>query len=244
MLQRSDQGKYNYAINVQQQNQKIPDFKIKVNINETLPLDKISVMRVKDKDEAKFEAEDITQDVLTHDSKIEPNNAEIHMTTNDAKNNGKDWKFVVNYDVKRPVDGNDVQIGAGKFVHYFSADNLSTLPKHLIFVIDISGSMEGRKLEQTKDAMTTMLGKMSENNIDNFNFVLFNDEVAVVEDQESVSYSIPNKNGDVSAAYDVILNLRSEGSTNINDALLAAIYTAEQVKKQKEIGIKTQQMIV
>ena len=111
------------------------------------------------------------------------------------------------------------------------------MPKHLIFVIDISGSMEGRKLEQTKDAMTTMLGKMSENNIDNFNFILFNDQVSVVEDAESVSYSIPNKNGDVSAAYDFILNLKSEGSTNINDALLAAIYTAEQVKNQNEIRL-------
>ena len=65
------------------------------------------------------------------------------MTPNDAKNNGKDWKFVINYDVKRPSDGNDVQIGAGKFVHYFSADNLPTMPKHIIFVIDISSSMEG-----------------------------------------------------------------------------------------------------
>ena len=59
------------------------------------------------------------------------------MTPSDAKNNGKDWKFVVNYDVKRPADGNDVQIGAGKFVHYFSADNLPTMPKHIIFVLDI-----------------------------------------------------------------------------------------------------------
>ena len=93
--------------------------------------------RVKDKDQAKFEAEDITEEVLEHDSKNMPNVANIEMTANDAKNNGKDWKFVVNYDVKRPADGNDVQIGAGKFVHYFSADNLPTMPKHIIFVLDI-----------------------------------------------------------------------------------------------------------
>ena len=93
--------------------------------------------RVKDKDQAKFEAEDITEEVLEYDSKNLPNVANIEMTPNDAKNNGKDWKFVVNYDVKRPADGNDVQIGAGKFVHYFSADNLPTMPKHIIFVLDI-----------------------------------------------------------------------------------------------------------
>ena len=50
------------------------------------------------------------------------------------------------------------------------------MPKHIIFVIDISSSMEGRKLEQTKDAMTTMLGKMSESSLDNFNIILFDDE--------------------------------------------------------------------
>ena len=93
--------------------------------------------RIKDKDQAKFEAEDITEEVLDHDSKNMPNVANIEMSPNDAKNNGKDWKFVVNYDVKRPADGNDVQIGAGKFVHYFSADNLPTMPKHIIFVLDI-----------------------------------------------------------------------------------------------------------
>ena len=106
-LQRSEQGKYNYEVNIQPQNQKIPDFKISIYINESLPLEGISVRRVKDKNEAKFKAEEITQEVLSQDSKITPNIALITMTPNDAKNNGKDWKFVINYDVKRPSDGND-----------------------------------------------------------------------------------------------------------------------------------------
>merc|ERR1712008_407450 len=135
-------GKYNYEVNIQPKNQKISDFKIKVAINESLPLDGISVTRVKDKDEAKFQAEDISKGNLIYDEKNTPNVAFIDMQPNDAKNNGKDWKFVVKYDVKRPEDGNDVQIGA-------------------------------RKLQQTKDAMSTMLDKMSEKNIDNFNIILF-----------------------------------------------------------------------
>merc|ERR1712203_239309 len=136
-------------------------------------------MGVKDKDEAKFQAEDISKGNLIYDEKNTPNVAFIDMQPNDAKNNGKDWKFVVKYDVKRPEDGNDVQIGAGKFVHYFAPDSFSTLPKHVIFVIDISGSMGGRKLQQTKDAMTTMLDKMSEKNIDNFNIILFDGSIDV-----------------------------------------------------------------
>merc|ERR1711962_648550 len=141
-LQRSEKGKYNYEVNIQLQNQKIPDFQIKVKLNESLPIEGLSVKRVKDKNIAKFQAEDITTEALKN---LDKNNATIELTPNDAKNNGKDWKFLVNYDVKRPADGNDVQIGAGKFVYYFAPDNLPTMKKHVIFVIDVSGSMGGRK---------------------------------------------------------------------------------------------------
>merc|ERR1712141_414555 len=246
LLQRSDKGKYNYEVNIQPKNQKISDFKIKVAINESLPLDGISVTRVKDKDVAKFQAEDISKGNLIYDEKNTPNVAFINMQPNDAKNNGKDWKFVVKYDVKRPEDGNDVQIGAGKFVHYFAPDSLPTLAKHVIFVIDISGSMGGRKLQQTKDAMTTMLDKMSEKNIDNFNIILFSSTISVWNNgnDSDVSYSISKMNGDVGPAYDYVLGLEIEGSTNINDALLEAINIAKNVKKAEEIDSKTQQMIV
>jgi len=273
LLQRSEKGKYNYEVNIQPKNQKISDFKIKVAINESLPLDGISITRVKDKDEAKFQAEDISKGNLIYDEKNTPNVAFIDMQPNDAKNNGKDWKFVVKYDVKRPEDGNDVQIGAGKFVHYFAPDSLPTLPKHVIFVIDISGSMGGRKLQQTKDAMTTMLNKMSEKNIDNFNIILFDGSIDVwgrkrcgqnvsedlneydypsdydnngpwCYENDKISYSIPNNNGDVGPAYDFVLDLQVRGSTNINDALIEALNIAKQVKENEEIDTKTQQMIV
>merc|ERR1712228_13401 len=274
LLERSKQGKYHYEVNIQPKNQKIADFKIKVSINESLPLDGISVTRVKDKDEAKFQAEDISKGNLIYDEKNTPNVAFIDMQPNDAKNNGKDWKFVVKYDVKRPEDGNDVQIGAGKFVHYFAPDSLPTLAKHVIFVIDISGSMGGRKLQQTKDAMTTMLDKMSEKNIDNFNIILFDGSIDVwgrkrcgqnvdedlneydylsdydnyngpwCYENDKISYSIPNNNGDVGPAYDFVLDLQVRGSTNINDALIEALNIAKQVKENEEIDTKTQQMIV
>merc|ERR1711988_1602131 len=63
-LQRSEKGQYNYEVNIQPQNQKIPDFKIKVKLNESLPIEGLSVKRVKDKNVAKFQAEDITKKVL------------------------------------------------------------------------------------------------------------------------------------------------------------------------------------
>ena len=65
MLQRSEQGKYSYVVNIQPQSRKIQDFKLNVNINESLPIEEISVLRAKNKDAAKFQAEDITHQSLT-----------------------------------------------------------------------------------------------------------------------------------------------------------------------------------
>ena len=241
LLQRSDKGNYNYVVNIQPQTKKIKDFKLKVNISETLPIERISILRARDKDAPKFQAEDITKNSLI--SSNASNTAQIETS---ARYNDQDWKFFISYDVKRPNDGNDIHIGAGKLIHYFAADNIPTIPKHIIFVIDVSGSMEGRKLEQTKDAMATMLNKMSEANLDNFNIILFHSNVTIWKPlrDSQLSYSILKKNGDVSEAYDFILKLKAGGSTNINEALIRAINLANDVKRNEEIGSETQQMIV
>lgn len=40
------------------------------------------------------------------------------------------------------------QIVNGYFVHFFAPDNLAQMPKNVVFVIDRSGSMEGKKMKQ------------------------------------------------------------------------------------------------
>lgn len=40
------------------------------------------------------------------------------------------------------------QIENGYFVHHFAPEDLPTMPKNVIFVIDKSGSMSGRKIQQ------------------------------------------------------------------------------------------------
>jgi hypothetical protein len=87
---------------------------------------------------------------------------------------------------------------------------------------------------------------MSESNLDNFNIILFDDVTRVwkPEGGKDLSYSIPSKNGDVSKAYDFILDLEDNGSTDINEALLKAIEIAKEVKKLEEIDSQTEQLIV
>ena len=194
LLQRSENGQYNYELNLQPEKQEIDDFHIKIEINESLPLKDISVKRFKEQNQIKFQAETITQEVLIFDQKTAPHAATIDMNPSGDKNKGEDWKLVLNYDVERPQDGNDIQIGAGKFVHYFAPDKLATMPKHIIFVIDVSGSMRGQKIKQAKDAMTTILDKMSQEKLDNFNIIKFNYNVSG-EYPLDESYSIPEFDG-------------------------------------------------
>lgn len=42
------------------------------------------------------------------------------------------------------------QVHDGYFVHYFAPRGLPVVPKDVIFVIDISGSMIGTKIKQVK----------------------------------------------------------------------------------------------
>lgn len=40
------------------------------------------------------------------------------------------------------------QVFNGYFVHYFAPDNMDPIPKNILFVIDVSGSMWGIKMKQ------------------------------------------------------------------------------------------------
>ena len=164
LLDRSNNGIYEYKLNLHPKNQVVKDFKIKVNINETLPLKDLKIKEINDVvNEISSKAKEINSANIIFDEKKSPNQANIeYIPSKDEQKNGQDWQFILNYDVNRPEDGNDIQIGAGKFVHYYSPpDELETMTKHVIFVIDVSGSMAGRKLIQTIDAMTTILSNLN-----------------------------------------------------------------------------------
>ena len=54
----------------------------------------------------------------------------------------------------------EVQLLEGYFVHFTAPENLTPIPKHVVFVLDTSGSMRHRKMHQTIAAMVTILGEM------------------------------------------------------------------------------------
>jgi predicted metal-dependent peptidase len=72
----------------------------------------------------------------------------------------------------------ELQVSDGYFVHFFAPTDLKALHKHVVFVLDVSGSMDGRKIEQLKEAMTAILDDL--NNGDYFNIVEFSYSVTVM----------------------------------------------------------------
>lgn len=49
------------------------------------------------------------------------------------------------------------------FAHFFAPPDLPTLPKIVVLVVDISGSMYGYKLNQVIDALTAVLLSLGAN---------------------------------------------------------------------------------
>lgn len=135
---------------------------------------------------------------------------------NSISSNGLNADFILQYDVELRDLMGEVQVYDGYFVHYFAPRGLPVVPKDVIFVIDVSGSMIGTKIKQTKQAMSTILGDLREG--DHFNIITFSDKVHTWKKGRTVRATRQN----VRDAKDFVKRIIAEGWTNINAALLSA----------------------
>nr|XP_033484518.1 inter-alpha-trypsin inhibitor heavy chain H6 isoform X2 [Epinephelus lanceolatus] len=129
---------------------------------------------------------------------------------------GLNADFIIQYDVDLRDLMGEVQVYDGYFVHYFAPRGLPVVPKDVIFVIDVSGSMIGTKIKQTKQAMGTILGDLREG--DHFNIITFSDKVHTWKKGRTVRATRQN----VRDAKEFVKRIIAEGWTNINAALLSA----------------------
>ncbi|XP_066523320.1 inter-alpha-trypsin inhibitor heavy chain H5 [Hoplias malabaricus] len=127
--------------------------------------------------------------------------------------NGMLGEFVVRYDVERELGIGDIQVLDGHFVHYFAPKDLPIVPKNVVFVIDTSASMVGRKIRQTKDALFTILKELRPNDL--FNFVTFSNRIRVWQKDKLVRVT-PDS---VRDAKKFIHSISPTGGTNINNAI-------------------------
>ncbi|NXP09799.1 ITIH4 inhibitor, partial [Thinocorus orbignyianus] len=138
--------------------------------------------------------------------------------------------FVVRYDVKRRATAGDIQIVNGYFVHYFAPHEMPVFPKNVIFVIDRSGSMAGRKIEQTRNALLKILQDLRPE--DHFSFITFNSKVV-----EWNSYLLQATVKNVESAAGFVQTLSASGGTDINRALLAGVSVLDKAESLPERSV-------
>ncbi|XP_062969926.1 inter-alpha-trypsin inhibitor heavy chain H3 isoform X1 [Cynocephalus volans] len=147
-----------------------------------------------------------------------------------------DGDFTIIYDVNRESPAN-VQVVNGYFVHFFAPQGLPVVPKNVAFVIDVSGSMAGRKIEQTRDALLKILEDMKKD--DYLNFILFSGDVTIWKDH--LVQATPEN---LQEAREFVKNIDDNGMTNLNDGLMMGISMLNQAREEHRIPERSTSIVI
>ncbi|XP_021424380.2 inter-alpha-trypsin inhibitor heavy chain H3 isoform X1 [Oncorhynchus mykiss] len=126
---------------------------------------------------------------------------------------GLNGDLVIAYDVHRKTSMGDLNEAEGYFVHHFAPSNLPRIPKNVVFIIDRSGSMHGRKMEQTREALLKILGDLAED--DHFGLITFDSSVSTWRKE-----LLPANQDNLEAAKSFARHIHERGATDINAAVL------------------------
>merc|ERR1711902_408758 len=159
-----------------------------------------------------------------------------------AAEEGMAGRLQINYDVDRQNQDSEVQVIDGYFVHFFVPENLETLPKHAVFILDISGSMYGEKLQQLKDARFTVLDDMKPE--DFFNIITFSTSVSEIAIEGAPTPAIPATPENKKRAISHVLDLEASGGININDAMLTGLQLAKEVLQSEVLPQGVASMLI
>ncbi|XP_047515007.1 inter-alpha-trypsin inhibitor heavy chain H4-like isoform X2 [Pieris napi] len=180
-------------------------------------------------------------DIYTTKSKESASHRPYYLRSADEeKQEGTIGQFVVQYDVDR-TNTKDILVNDGYFVHFLVPGSLPPLKKHAVFVLDTSGSMMGRKIEQLREAMQTILSKLNPG--DYFSIIEFNSDVTVhnlneadkPESDKRRTWSYTRRENtvlippslvtpeNINKAKVIISRMQAYGGTDIHSALSVAI---------------------
>ncbi|KAM3914564.1 inter-alpha-trypsin inhibitor heavy chain H3-like isoform 2-T2 [Leptodactylus fuscus] len=147
-----------------------------------------------------------------------------------------DGDFTVTYDVNRETPGN-IQVVNGYFVHFFAPPKLAGVPKNVVYVIDKSGSMWGKKMDQTKEALLQILNDTAPH--DHFNFILFSNLGQTWKN--SLVKATPEN---LEEARTFVKNIYPDGSTNINDPILLAVELLNKAHESKIVPERSVSLVI
>ncbi|CAL8143934.1 unnamed protein product [Orchesella dallaii] len=253
-------GRYEQAININpDQVSSIKDYQILVNIEESRNLTLVRVPSLSNDIDAQEDSEGNNKDAVIE--RPAPNKAKISWSPSTADQKklvkeGISGKFAVQYDIDRDTDAGQILVMQGYFVHFFAPENLPPLRKHVVFILDISGSMWGRKMEQLKESQKKILDDLSSE--DFFNIITFSSDVYLWSPEDSLnkndnndrfySYTaapvspqllakrqpLPATPGNIVKAKEFIDSLVASGGTNIHDAIIEALNLTAAIKNDQE----------
>uniref|UniRef100_A0A3Q2ZLM2 Inter-alpha-trypsin inhibitor heavy chain H3-like n=1 Tax=Kryptolebias marmoratus TaxID=37003 RepID=A0A3Q2ZLM2_KRYMA len=209
-LLKRTRGKYELQIHTRPM-QPVKDFKVDVYIYEKAG---ISFIDVKGGLSTKALANAITK---THAD----NKAWVYFyptvdqqkTCDSCGEQGMNGDLVIVYDVNRDTGLGDIKTSDGYFVHHFAPSSLPRIPKNIVFIIDQSGSMHGRKMEQTRIALVHILNDLAGD--DFFGVISFDSQIFHWK-RELVQATSVN----LEEAKEFARNIMERGATDINAAVL------------------------
>ncbi|CAH1278805.1 unnamed protein product [Diabrotica balteata] len=273
LLQREN-GQYQIISNIQP-GQMVKKLKVMIIIRENQPLAFVNTPYL----QAGSSSMDLAQTKIDPDARVykknnsaliifEPNiERQMEFACNGLGNTEYDGfagQFIVNYDVNRTNEGGEILYQGNFFFISFAPHNLDPMPKHMVFILDTSGSMGGFKISQLKDAMSKVLPQLNEDDV--FTILQFenyvydwniykdkNDVLGTSTDPDYLPYGnlatklqsytpsiIPATKENIATMTDVINNFYDYGGTNSVGGLevgLMAVSKTQQKYPNKYLPI-------
>uniref|UniRef100_UPI0037E95826 inter-alpha-trypsin inhibitor heavy chain H3-like n=1 Tax=Semicossyphus pulcher TaxID=241346 RepID=UPI0037E95826 len=203
-------GKYELQIHARPM-QPVKDFKVDVHINEKSG---INFMEVKGGLSTNALANAITKTLADTQAWVYFYPTEDQQKACDGcGDQGMNGDLVIVYDVNRDSSLGDIKRSSGYFVHHFAPSNLPRIPKNVVFVIDQSGSMHGRKMHQTRIALLHILNDLAKE--DFFGLITFDSSIFHWK-RELLQANEQN----LASAKAFAREIRDRGATDINAAVL------------------------
>lgn len=109
-----------------------------------------------------------------------------------------------------------------------SSNETRTTPRELIWVLDISGSMEGESIEQARSAMLKAISTL--NPEDYFNIISFNTQARTLFPNSRIAHT-----DNLNLARQKILALEAEGGTDMRPALDLALNQTDHSDRLKQV---------
>ncbi|XP_071156746.1 inter-alpha-trypsin inhibitor heavy chain H3-like isoform X1 [Mytilus edulis] len=207
-------GSYHHVIYVDP-GQIVEDFEIKVYISESRDIIDLSIPPL----DGKTKVENVKFVNIKHVSpkRIDIRYAPSVQNQKAMSKQGISGQFKVKYDVTRDKDAGDLLVVNGYFVHMFAPKDIKPLSKDVMFVLDKSGSMQGRKMNQLKEAMKLIIQDMKPE--DKLNILFFDSKFDWLSKTEMLEGTQVN----FDKANRFIDPVIARGGTNINTAVTDGI---------------------